>query len=84
MFVFLLIRTYVYICLCVFFLITLTWLHTHTFVMKSFMSRGGRAVTRLAFQAEDPGSIPGAGSHIAITYSRSSGLGYTVKQGFLH
>ena len=27
-------------------------------------SRGGRAVTRLASQAEDPGSIPGAGFHI--------------------
>ena len=27
-------------------------------------SRGGRAVTRLASQAEDPGLMPGAGSHI--------------------
>ena len=38
---------------------------THTYAFKHAQgSRGGRAVTRLASQAEDPGSMPGAGSHI--------------------
>ena len=37
-------------------------------------SRGGRVVTRLAFQAEDPGSIPGARSHISLIYSSYSSL----------
>ena len=32
-------------------------------------SRGGRASTRLAFQVEDPGSIPGAGSHVSFIFS---------------
>ena len=32
-------------------------------------SHGGLAVTRLAFQAEDPGSMPGAGSNISFISS---------------
>ena len=38
-------------------------------LLSNLGSRGGRPVTRLAFQANDPGSIPGAGSHISFIFS---------------
>ena len=38
------------------------------FLLRTIGSRGCRVVTHLAFQAEYPGSIPGAGSHLSFNF----------------